>query len=560
MKRLTIFMILFAVTGYFYAQTARVQVIHNSADAAVEFVDVYLNEDLLIPDFGFRTASSFIDAPAGVEITLSVAPAGSTSVGDAIYSAEVTLNADETYVVVADGIVSASGYNPAPAFGLQIYPGGRENATDPSNTDVLVHHGSTDAPTVQVVETGAGAGVLIDNISYTEFAGYLELPTADYVLEVRTADFDGDSYKAPLATLGLEGAAIVVIASGFLDPSQNSDGAGFGLYAALTAGGDLVMLPLANQTARVQVIHNSADAAVEFVDVYLNEDLLIPDFGFRTASSFIDAPAGVEITLSVAPAGSTSVGDAIYSAEVTLNADETYVVVADGIVSASGYNPAPAFGLQIYPGGRENATDPSNTDVLVHHGSTDAPTVQVVETGAGAGVLIDNISYTEFAGYLELPTANYVVQINAGGAGVAAYQAPLATLSLDGAAIAVIASGFLVPSQNSDGASFGLWVSLSSGGDLIPLPAATLGVEDFNEDTFVMFPNPANNELNFDFKSLDVDELTISITDVQGRVILNNRINSTNSAIDVSSLSTGLYQVTILDGNSILSTKKLLKK
>ena len=555
-------MILFAVTGYFYAQTARVQVIHNSADAAAEFVDVYLNEDLLIPDFGFRTASPFIDAPAGVEIILSVAPAGSTSVGDAIYSAEVTLTADETYVVVADGIVSASGYNPAPAFGLQITGGGREIATDPANTDVLVHHGSTDAPTVQVVETGAGAGVLIDNISYTEFAGYLELPTADYVLEVRTADgiTTVASYQAPLAALSLEGAALVVIASGFLDPSQNSDGAGFGLYAALPAGGDLAMLPLANQTARVQVIHNSADAAVEFVDVYLNEDLLIPDFGFRTASPFIDAPAGVEIILSVAPAGSTSVGDAIYSAEVTLTADETYVVVADGIVSASGYNPAPAFGLQITGGGREIATDPANTDVLVHHGSTDAPTVQVVETGAGAGVLIDNISYTEFAGYLELPTANYVVQINAGGAGVAAYQAPLAALGLDGAALAVIASGFLDPSQNSDGASFGLWVSLPSGGDLIPLPAATLGVEDFNENTLVMFPNPANNQLNFDFKSLDVDELTISITDIQGRVILNNRINSTNSAIDVSSLSTGLYQVTILDGNSILSTKKLLKK
>ena len=316
------------------------------------------------------------------------------------------------------------------------------------------------------------------------------------------------------------------------------------------------------QTARVQVIHNSADAAAEFVDVYLNEDLLIPDFGFRTASPFIDAPAGVEIILSVAPAGSTSVGDAIYSAEVTLTADETYVVVADGIVSASGYNPAPAFGLQITGGGREIATDPANTDVLVHHGSTDAPTVQVVETGAGAGVLIDNISYTEFAGYLELPTADYVLEVRTadGITTVASYQAPLAALSLEGAALVVIASGFLDPSQNSDGASFGLWVSLPSGGDLIPLPAATLGVSDFNENTFVMFPNPANNQLNFDFKSLDVDELTISITDIQGRVILNNRINSTNSAIDVSSLSTGLYQVTILDGNSILSTKKLLKK
>ena len=562
MKRLTVFIILFAVTGYFYAQTARVQVIHNSADAAAEFVDVYLNEDLLIQDFGFRTASPFIDAPAGVEIVLSVAPAGSTSVEDAIYFAEVTLTAGETYVVVADGIVSGSGYNPAPAFGLQIYPMGREVATDPVNTDILIHHGSTDAPMVDIVETALGAGTIVDDLSYTEFAGYLELPPFDYTIEVRTADGSTTvaSYQVPLATLGLGGVALVVVASGFLDPSQNSDGAAFGLYAALPVGGNLVMLPTSASTARVQAIHNSADAAVEFVDVYLNEDLIVPDFEFRTATPFIDVPAGVEIFLSVAPAGSTSVEDAIYSAEITLTGGETYVLVADGIVSASGYNPAPPFGLQIYPMGREVATDPANTDVLVHHGSTDAPTVQVVETGLGAGVLINDISYTEFAGYLELPTNDYVVQINAGGSGVAAYQAPLSTLGLEGAALAVIASGFLDPSQNSDGASFGLWVSLPSGGDLIPLPAATLGVADFNKNTFVMFPNPANNQLNFDFKSLDVNELTINITDVQGRIILNNRINSTNSAIDVSSLSTGLYQVTILDGNSILSIKKLLKK
>ena len=43
------------------------------------------------------------------------------------------------------------------------------------NVDVLVHHGSTDAPTVDVVETGVGAGTLVDDISYTEFQGYLEL-------------------------------------------------------------------------------------------------------------------------------------------------------------------------------------------------------------------------------------------------------------------------------------------------------------------------------------------------------------------------------------------------
>ncbi len=195
MKKSTIFIFLFMITGYFYAQTARVQVIHNSADAAAELVDVYLDATLLIPNFEFRTASPFIDAPAGVEIELSIAPPNSTGVEDAIYTAPVTLTADETYVVVADGIVSASGYNPAQPFGLQIYAMGRETATDPANVDVLVHHGSTDAPTVDVVETGVGAGTIVDDISYTEFQGYLELPSEDYILDITTEDGKGVYYR-----------------------------------------------------------------------------------------------------------------------------------------------------------------------------------------------------------------------------------------------------------------------------------------------------------------------------------------------------------------------------
>jgi len=56
---------------------------------------------------------------------------------------------------------------------------GREAATEATNTDVLVHHGSTDAPTVDVFETLVPAGTLVDNAPYGAFAGYLELGTAD---------------------------------------------------------------------------------------------------------------------------------------------------------------------------------------------------------------------------------------------------------------------------------------------------------------------------------------------------------------------------------------------
>jgi hypothetical protein len=565
MKKTITFMFLLAITGTFYAQTARVQVIHNSADAAAEFVDVYLDATLLIPNFEFRTASAFIDAPAGSPIVLSVAPPNSTGVQDAIYDVEVTLTENETYVVVADGIVSSTGYTLPDSFGLEVYGLGREAATDPTNTDLLVHHGSTDAPTVDAVETGVNnpGATIVDDLAYTDFQGYLELPTADYIIEIRdeTGLVTVAAYQAPLATLALNGAAAVVVASGFLDPTQNSNGPAFGLYVALPSGGPLVMLPSAPLLSRVQVIHNSADLAAEFVDVYLNSTLLVPNFEFRTASAFIDAPAGSPIELSVAPPNSTGVQDAIYTVEVTLLRGQTYVVVADGNISMTGYTLPNSFGLEVYPLGREAATDPANTDVLIHHGSSDAPTVDVVENGVGAGTIVNDISYTEFQGYLELPTDDYILQVRdaSGAVGVAAYQAPLATLSLDGAAIVVVASGFLDPTQNSNGEAFGLFVALPAGGALVPLPSAPLGVENFDSKSFVLYPNPVNDQLNFEFSSLDMEELDVRIIDMQGRFMSNMILNPENTSLDVSALSSGLYQVIISDGNNILDVKKLIK-
>ena len=467
------------------ASTARAQVIHNSADAAAASVDVYLGGDLLLNDFDFRTASPFVDVPAGVGITLAVAPANSTSVADAIATFNYTLGADETYIIVADGIVSTSGYNPGAggiaAFGLEVYNMGRETANNATEVDVLVHHGATDAPAVDVVEvSGMTTTNLVTNASYTDFAGYLSLPTADYRVEVRAtgASTAVGSYEVPLSTLALAGNAITVVASGFLDPSQNSNGEEFGLWVALPTGGPLVELPAS--MARAQVIHNSADAAAASVDVYLGGDLLLNDFDFRTASPFVDVPAGVGITLAVAPANSTSVADAIATFNYTLGADETYIIVADGIVSTSGYNPGAggiaAFSLEVYNMGRETAINPAEVDVLVHHGATDAPTVDVVEvSGTNPLNLVSGASYKDFAGYLNLPATDYRVEVRAAGASTAvgSYEVPLSTLNLAGNAITVVASGFLDPTQNSNGEEFGLWVALPTGGALIELPPST---------------------------------------------------------------------------------------
>lgn len=235
--------------------SARVQVIHNSADAAASEVDVYLDGVLTLDNFTFRTASPFIDVPAGTPISVAVAPSNSTSVGDAIATFPYTLTEDETYVLVADGIVSPTGYTPSSAttagFDIKVYGMGREASSASGNTDLLVHHGSTDAPTVDVNEE-SGPSILVNDISYGEFDpnGYLELPTADYTINISTADGVTvvASYDAPLATLNLNDAAAVVVASGFLDPSVNSNGPAFGLWVALPSGGALVELPPGGST------------------------------------------------------------------------------------------------------------------------------------------------------------------------------------------------------------------------------------------------------------------------------------------------------------------------
>lgn len=542
------------------AQTARVQIIHNSADDIATEVDVYLNGDLLIDNFAFRTATPFIDAPAGVPLLIDIAPGASMGVEESIATFPLTLMDGSTYVVVADGItgLSPTDYSPAPAFNLEIYDMGREEASMAMNTDVLVHHGSTDAPTVDVFESSVPAGTIVDNASYPAFAGYLELATANYTLEIQdeTGAVVVASYEAPLAALELAGVALTVVASGFLDPSVNGDGPAFGLWVALPTGGDLIELP--KSTARLQVIHNSPDDIAEEVDIYLNGDLLLDDFAFRTATPFIDAPAGVEIEIAVAPSTSTDVSDAIATFPVTLVAGGKYIVVADGItgLSPTSYTPAPAFGLEIYNMAREEASVPTNTDVLVHHGSTDAPTVDVFETSVPAGTIVDNASYPAFAGYLELATADYLLEIRneTGDVTVVGYAAPLSSLDLDGAAITVIASGFLDPSVNGDGPAFGLWVALADGGELIPLPTAYLGVNELSELAFNIYPNPTTDLITINVQNNEIIN-EIIITDVNGRIVMTSTFAK---EISVSSLENGHYFLNINTTEGI-STRSFIK-
>jgi hypothetical protein len=213
--------------------------------------------------------------------------------------------------------------------------------------------------------------------------------------------------------------------------------------------------------------------------------------------------------------------------------------------------------------GREMATSMDNTDVLVHHGSTDAPTVDVYEVGVGAGEIVNDLMYMDFAGYLELPTDNYSLQIRdeTGETAVATFAAPLADLMLDGAAITVVASGFLNPANNSDGPAFGLWVALASGGELVPLTNTT-GIDDIIDVTSLnVFPNPAINTVNVDFVVKQDDNVRLEIMNILGSTMISKEIyNLTRNAahresVNVSDLPEGIYIMSISSSESAVTRK-----
>jgi hypothetical protein len=540
--------------------TARLQVIHNAADPAAATVDVYVNGNLLINDFAFRTATPFVDVPAGVLLNIGVAPGNSTSVSDTLKNFEVTLANGGEYLAVANGVLNPANFavNPdgkSTAFTLFLQDQMREAATS-SDVDFIAIHGASDAPTVDVI--ARNVATLVNDASYGDITPYITVPPASYILDVTPAAGSPivASFAADLSGLG--GGSAVVFASGFLNPAANQNGEAFGLFAAL-ANGTVVQFP-AVSTARLQVIHNAADPAAATVDVYVNGNLLINDFAFRTATPFVDVPAGVLLNIGVAPGNSTSVSDTLKNFEVTLANGGEYLAVANGVLNPANFavNPdgkSTAFTLLLQDQMREAALVSTDVDLRVVHGANDAPTVDVV---VGGGVLVDDASYSDITSYLSVPAANYVLDITPGNNNsviVESFGAPLTGLA--GQSAVVLASGFLNPAANQNGAAFGLLAVLTDGTAFL-LPVVTGINEVSTVADFTVYPNPASAFITIDAKQ-NFKNASVNITNAVGQVVKSFMMNAPIQSLSVKDLSKGLYYVTVQNETGKYVNKLMVK-
>jgi len=196
-------LLLSIVTSLVFAQTAQVQIVHNSPSPTV---DIYVDGVVALEDVPYRASTGLVDLPISTE--LGIAPAD----GEVIATFPFQLTENEKYVVVASGIVGDENY----PFNL-LSSTLQEGNSDDEFFALKVMHGVTDAPAVDIYANGE---LLVENLAYGDFQGYLQVPVGDYILDV-TVHGDTDpvaSFSAPLSTFG--GLSGIVYASGFLNPAE----------------------------------------------------------------------------------------------------------------------------------------------------------------------------------------------------------------------------------------------------------------------------------------------------------------------------------------------------
>lgn len=469
-----------AFAGY----SQQIQLIHNSPDPAVDVVDVYVNGTKALDDVSFRDNSGFLTVPPIGQVTIGIKDSDAASTDADLLTIPYTPRMGVTEILVASGVVDPNNYASNPdmksiAAGAISITGAKAAADDNSKVAFNVFHGSPDAPTVDAVIRGTS--LAFDDLAYGEASSYIEVDPAVYIVDLYNSDRTTvlATFEADLNDL--DGKALTVYASGFLDPSKNQNGPAFGLYAAVQpSGSDAVSAGIALDaitTAKVQIIHNAADPAANEVDIYLDGTKVdaLDDFAFRTATPFIDLPANQDISIGVALGNSTDADDIEASFPFNLLAGETYLVVANGVLKPSSFAGNPdskmtGFNLWATTAMMESK-DPTKTAIRVVHGATDAPTVDVSVRGAGL-TLVDDAAYGDITPYLEVDPLEYRLDVTDASGAVTVHTIDLDAEGAEGTVGVVLASGFLDSTANNDGRSFGL-IGVNTDGDVFLIPALT---------------------------------------------------------------------------------------
>jgi len=530
-----------------FLPVALVNIIHNSPADAASSIDLWFGD--LFPfaqALDYQASTGLIVLPTRLALPVGIAPANSQSSDDILFFADQqpVLEDGRYHVIIANGIPGDA----ETPFELVVNSSTNLFSETQDAVEVTAFHGSQDAPAVDIVARDLGVD-LIEGLDYGAFSTTLPIGSDTYYLEVYPEG--SEDLVATFETeipAELEGFSAVAVASGLLAGDPDFD---LLLFSPLVEG-NLRAVPV----AQVQVIHNSPSPTV---DIYANDAELLPDFAFRTATSFLDLPTRVDLDLDVAPGNSSSSADAIATFEDVRFEDGTkYIVTATGIV---GDMDAP-FGLDIFDMAQTEAAG-DGVDLLFYHGSPDAPTVDVLVDADGS-ILYDDASYGDYQGYVNVPAAAYQLNVTPGDDNATVVKAYDADLSgLEGGAATVFASGLFAEDMGDE--AFGVWVALPDG-TTFPL-SEVVSTNEVGEkfSAFQVAPNPVRETAQAQFTITESLNMVEEIRGRDGKLIRSSAIGVQPAGehtrnIDVAQLPAGLYTYNLVTDLGVITQRFVVVK
>ena len=247
-----------------------VQVYHNAADPAVKSVDLYVGKikQQLGLKFreGFQSAGFIQDFDYVIDLHRKDS---ATSI------LNTTLRFDsDSVVAVVSGVLDTVGFKANPngvSKKLNFFIKKPVRVTQPAGaTQVTVFHGATDAPIISLTAPALGGAALITNQKYGEFqvanvAGVgTSLPTSlgNVVVDLKIPG--GATYKSYIVPLGaIDGKAVTVCASGFLDSVGNKNGPNFRIFVGLPSA-PFPQIVFLKDTAIISSITDPAKSDLQF--------------------------------------------------------------------------------------------------------------------------------------------------------------------------------------------------------------------------------------------------------------------------------------------------------
>lgn len=293
-------------------------------------------------------------------------------------------------------------------------------------------------------------------------------------------------------------------------------------------------------TARLQVIHAAESQTVE---VKVNGAVISPAFAYRTATPYLDVPAGTPLTIELTPVGGPTPAESVETIAVELEAGASYVAAAYGTFDPDDEYP---FGVALFQPAAEMA-DAGNVALSFFHSANGVGPVNISHSG---DAVFSNAAYGGFADFVDFPAADFEIGIEGLGDFTGSFG------FWDGKSAVIFATGTAGSSDIQP------WVALSNGGtyplapvdnflDQNPAQQNRFAINSATTQSAKVFPNPVRGLANLEYSLEKGSKVNILLRDLNGNTVRQLFNGTADAGVhrlreDVNDLPKGLYVISVL--------------